>query len=143
MGRKGGHGGSPLPVLLLNGFVELVADFSAQVLGDADRLQRLGAVGAPLVGDVKQTLKLPHDGCRVLWNSGCFAGVVKHYAGSQSYRPLTASASPWYLGDVAWELENPLPCAQGVKAKGSLGVWPVSDAVGKILENASACVWRF
>ena len=42
---------------------------------------------------------------------------------------LTASADPWYLGDVAWELENPVPCARGVRAKGALGVWPVRDGV--------------
>ena len=40
---------------------------------------------------------------------------------------LTASMDPWYLGDVAWELENPVPCEHGVAAKGSLGVWPVID----------------
>ena len=37
--------------LFLNGFVELVADFSKQVLGDADGLKRLGAVGVAHVGD--------------------------------------------------------------------------------------------
>jgi hypothetical protein len=40
---------------------------------------------------------------------------------------LTASSDPWYLGDVAWELEGPVPCAHGVTAKGSLGMWPVSE----------------
>jgi len=39
---------------------------------------------------------------------------------------LTASTDPWYLGDVAWELENPVPCAQGVRVKGALGLWNVS-----------------
>ena len=34
---------------------------------------------------------------------------------------LTASSDPWYLGDMAWELENPVPCARGVWVKGSLG----------------------
>ncbi|MEI7902766.1 MAG: hypothetical protein WCK89_21170 [bacterium] len=42
---------------------------------------------------------------------------------------LTASSDPWYLGDVAWELERPVPCARGVAAKGFVGVWPVSDEV--------------
>jgi hypothetical protein len=51
---------------------------------------------------------------------------------------LTASTDPWYLGDVAWELENPVPCAQGVAAKGFFGVWPVSDEVRKRTETAIA-----
>ncbi|HPS08767.1 MAG TPA: hypothetical protein PLG22_14655 [Kiritimatiellia bacterium] len=51
---------------------------------------------------------------------------------------LTASTDPWYLGDVAWELENPVPCAQGVVAKGALGVWPVSEGVKKRFERAKA-----
>jgi len=37
--------------LFLNGFVELVAYFSKQVFGDADRLAGLGAVGVAHVGD--------------------------------------------------------------------------------------------
>ena len=53
---------------------------------------------------------------------------------------LTASADPWYLGDVAWELESPVPCAQGVAAKGALGVWKVSDEVKKRFERATACM---
>lgn len=36
---------------------------------------------------------------------------------------LTASTDLWFLGDVAWELVTPVPCAHGVAAKGSLGVW--------------------
>ena len=51
---------------------------------------------------------------------------------------LTASKDPWYLGDVAWELERPVPCAQGVSAKGFFGVWPVSDDVRKRFEEARA-----
>ena len=35
--------------LLLNGVVELVAGFSKQMLGDADRLKRFGAVGERLM----------------------------------------------------------------------------------------------
>jgi hypothetical protein len=49
---------------------------------------------------------------------------------------LTASTDPWYLGDVAWELEGPVPCAQGVTANGNLGVWKVSDEVRKRFEGA-------
>jgi len=49
---------------------------------------------------------------------------------------LTASSDPWYLGDVAWELENPVPCAQSVAVKGSLGVWAVSDVLRKKWERA-------
>ena len=49
---------------------------------------------------------------------------------------LTASADPWYLGDVAWELENPMPCAHGVAAKGFFGVWPVSKEVKRKFEGA-------
>lgn len=50
---------------------------------------------------------------------------------------LTASTDPWYLGDVAWELENPVPCTRGVAAKGALGVWAVRDKVRKMLEISS------
>ncbi len=70
MGREGGHEGCPLPGLFLNGVVELVADFAEQVLGDADRLQRLGASGVALVGDGKQTLKLTHEGLPCLVEFG-------------------------------------------------------------------------
>lgn len=36
---------------------------------------------------------------------------------------LTESADPWYLGDVAWELEGPIPFEKGVRVKGQLGLW--------------------
>ena len=49
---------------------------------------------------------------------------------------LTASKDPWFTGDVAWELENPVPCARGVAAKGSLGVWAVSAEVRGKFEGA-------
>ena len=49
---------------------------------------------------------------------------------------LTASSDPWYLGDVAWELEGPVPCAHGVTAKGFYGGWPVSEEVRKRFEGA-------
>ena len=49
--------------------------------------------------------------------------------GVQIVSALTASPDPWYLGDVAWELENPVPCARGVRVKGALGLWPVSEEV--------------
>ncbi len=42
---------------------------------------------------------------------------------------LTKSNDPWFLGDVAWEFEGPVPCGRGVYAKGALGVWPVSEEV--------------
>lgn len=42
---------------------------------------------------------------------------------------LTESADPWYLGDVAWELERPVPCAKGVTAKGKLGVWKCAEQI--------------
>ena len=44
---------------------------------------------------------------------------------------LTESSDPWYLGDVAWELERPVPFEQGVRVKGQLGVWLVSDDLRK------------
>ena len=59
----------------------------------------------------------------------CRAWCGQIVCGVRIVSALTASSDPWYLGDVAWELENPVPCAQGVAAKGSLGVWPVSDDV--------------
>jgi len=42
---------------------------------------------------------------------------------------LTQSADPWFLGGdlVAWELGAVVQCAPGVRAKGFLGVWPVSE----------------
>ena len=49
---------------------------------------------------------------------------------------LTKSADPWYLGDVAWELENPVPCAPGVTAKGSLGVWAVDKELHRRFMNS-------
>ena len=61
------------------------------------------------------------DECRA-WCGQIVCGVTVASA-------LTASSDPWYLGDVAWELENPVPCAHGVAAKGSLGVWPVIEEV--------------
>ena len=48
---------------------------------------------------------------------------------------LTASSDPWYLGDVAWELEGPVPCEMGVRVKGALGVWRVSDELRKRFEG--------
>ena len=48
---------------------------------------------------------------------------------------LTESADPWYLGDVAWELERPTPCDRGVTAKGCLGTWPVSAELRKRFRN--------
>lgn len=43
---------------------------------------------------------------------------------------LTESRDPWHMaGNVAWELETPVPCVRGVFARGSLGVWSVSEAV--------------
>ncbi len=49
---------------------------------------------------------------------------------------MTECKDPWYLGDVAWELERPLPCARGVAAKGALGVWVVSGEVrGKFVSS--------
>lgn len=44
---------------------------------------------------------------------------------------LTQSTDPWFMGGdlVAWELGVVVPCAPGVRAKGFLGVWPVSDDV--------------
>jgi len=38
---------------------------------------------------------------------------------------LASSSDPWYLGGVAWELENPVPFERGAKVKGQLGVWRV------------------
>ncbi len=49
---------------------------------------------------------------------------------------LTKSKDPWYLGDVAWELERPVPCARGLRARGAPGVWPVSEEVSKRFEGA-------
>ena len=47
---------------------------------------------------------------------------------------LTASADPWYLGGVAWELERPEPFRPGVRAKGQLGVWRVTEDVKQKIE---------
>ena len=68
------------------------------------------------------------DLCRV-WCGQIVCGV-------RVVSALTASADPWYLGDVAWELENPVPCARGVSVKGTLGVWKVSDDVRKKFDEA-------
>ena len=40
---------------------------------------------------------------------------------------LKSSTDPWYLGDVAWDLEKPVPFERGVRFKGQLGVWKVSE----------------
>ncbi|HNX35156.1 MAG TPA: hypothetical protein PKM57_11045 [Kiritimatiellia bacterium] len=43
---------------------------------------------------------------------------------------MTQSNDPWFNGaDVAWELERPVPCERGVRVKGQLGVWRVSEEV--------------
>lgn len=65
----------------------------------------------------------------------CRAWCGQILCGVSVVSALTASASQWYLGDVAWELESPLPCARGVAAKGALGVWAVSDEVTKRFEG--------
>ena len=45
---------------------------------------------------------------------------------------LTKSKDPWFSGaDVAWELENPVPCERGARVKGQLGVWKVGEEVRK------------
>jgi len=49
---------------------------------------------------------------------------------------LTSSSDPWFQGDVAWELEKPVPCERGLRVKGRLGVWRVSDDVRKRFEGA-------
>ena len=54
---------------------------------------------------------------------------------------LTVSANPWYLSDVVWELERPVPCARGVAAKGALGVWAVSGEVRGKFVGALVRYW--
>lgn len=49
---------------------------------------------------------------------------------------LTKSSDPWYLGDVAWELDKPVPCEQGVRVKGQLGVWRVGGEARGMLQGA-------
>ena len=72
-----------------------------------------------------------YDVCRT-WCGQILCGV-------RIVSALTASADPWYLGDVAWELEGPVGCAQGVAVKGSLGVWPVSaDVEARFREGVRA-----
>ncbi|MDD4440350.1 MAG: hypothetical protein PHX41_00505 [Kiritimatiellae bacterium] len=44
---------------------------------------------------------------------------------------LKESSDPWYLGDVAWELERPVPFEQGVRVKGQLGVWKIGAELRK------------
>ncbi len=61
----------------------------------------------------------------------CRAWCGQILCGVSVVSALTASTSPWYLGDVAWDLERPVPCARGVAAKGALGVWAVSGEVRK------------
>ena len=48
---------------------------------------------------------------------------------------LTESSDPWYLGDVAWELERPVPCDKGVRVKGQLGVWNCASQGGLRITN--------
>jgi len=50
---------------------------------------------------------------------------------------LTRSPDPWYLVGVAWELERPVPCGQGVRVKGNLGMWLVSAELRTKFEGAS------
>lgn len=60
------------------------------------------------------------DECR-LWCGQLLCGVSVVSA-------LTASRDPWHMeGNVAWELETPVPCERGVFTRGNLGAWPVSD----------------
>ena len=66
------------------------------------------------------------DLCRA-WRGQILCGITVVSA-------LTESRDPWYLGDVAWELEKPVPCGRGVAAKGNLGAWTVSDDVRKKFE---------
>ena len=66
----------------------------------------------------------------------CRAWCGQIVCGVRVVSALTASTDPWYLGDVAWELEGPVPCARGVTAKGNLGVWPVSAEVRVRFEGA-------
>ena len=66
----------------------------------------------------------------------CRAWCGQIVCGVRIVSALTVSTDPWYLGDVAWELENPVPCARGVVAKGALGVWAVSGDVRNRFERA-------
>lgn len=66
-------------------------------------------------------------------NSSFYGQIV---CGVRIISALTASSDPWYLGDVAWELVNPVPYARGLAAKGSLGVWVVSEEVRVKFERA-------
>ncbi len=62
--------GPPLLGLFVRGGFELVADFAEQVLGDADRLKRLGAAGTLPVGERQHALKLLHEGLPCLVEFG-------------------------------------------------------------------------
>ena len=68
----------------------------------------------------------------------CRAWCGQIVCGVRIVSALTASTDPWYLGDVAWELENQVPCAHGVKARGYPGVWPVSAELRKKFVSASS-----
>ncbi|MDD4172788.1 MAG: hypothetical protein WC328_01510 [Kiritimatiellia bacterium] len=48
--------------LLLNGFVELVADFAEQVLGDADGFLAFRPLGVVEVGEGVDPVELAHEG---------------------------------------------------------------------------------
>jgi len=62
------------------------------------------------------------DSCRS-WCGQILCGITVVSA-------LTKSKDPWFSGaDVAWELENPVPCERGVRAKGALGLWKVGEEV--------------
>ncbi len=66
----------------------------------------------------------------------CRAWCGQVVCGIHVVSALTASADPWYMGDVAWELERPVLCARGVAAKGFLGVWAVDGEVRKKFVSA-------
>ena len=55
---------------------------------------------------------------------------------------LTESSDPWYLGDVAWELDNPTPFARGVRVKGQLGVWNYALRVNMCIMRKTQAVPR-
>jgi len=61
----------------------------------------------------------------------CRAWCGQILCGVRIVSALTASSDPWFLGDVAWELENPVPFSRGMRIKGQLGVWKVRDELRK------------
>ena len=63
------------------------------------------------------------DLCRA-WRGQILCGITVVSA-------LKESSDPWYLGDVAWELERPVPFEQGVRVKGQLGVWKIGAELRK------------